>query len=213
MLGFPRLSIFEMSQWKLVINLVVVIPYFIGIGATDQCDTSTQVYRIKEVSFTDGTAGATSFWDENSSPNQGFFGHQPWHLGAKNGPPSPLPVMIWYDFKSTGIRPAEVSFQPWQSNSNGQNIQRAPTSYQFVGSNDASCSESTTWTVLCEDLSNAPWEHFNDTKYCKVKPELKEKFRCLGLRVLKNRSGDGWVALRNIRIWERVEKKCSCEEN
>ena len=70
------------------------------------------VYRIKEVSFTDGTAGATSFWDGNSSPIKGFFGHQPyWHLGPRNGPPSPLPVMIWYDFKSTGIRPAEVSYK------------------------------------------------------------------------------------------------------
>ena len=100
----------------------------------------------------------------------------------------------------------QVSFQTGQ---NEHNLQRGPTSYQLVGSNDAACSESSTWAVLCEDLTNQPWKSYEDVKYCKVKPEVTGKYRCLGIRVLRTRmmdSGDGWVTVRNIRIWERIEK-------
>ena len=32
-----------------------------------------------------------------------------WHVGPPGaGPPLNLPVMIWYDFKSEGVRPAKV---------------------------------------------------------------------------------------------------------
>ena len=80
-----------------------------------------------------------------------------------------------------------------------------------MGSNDAACSESSTWVVVCEDLTNQPWEKYEDVKYCKVKPDVKEKFRCLGLRVLRTRYSDGWVTVRNIRMWERIEMKCVWE--
>ena len=84
-------------------------------------------------------------------------------------------------------------------------IARGPTSYQFVASNDNVCNDGATWTVLCEDLSNTAWSGYQDTKYCRVKPEMKGKYRCLGLRVLKNQDPKGWVTLRNIRVWERIE--------
>ena len=105
----------------------------------------------------------------------------------------------------------QVSFQTGQ---NEHNLQRGPTSYQLVGSNDAACSESSTWAVLCEDLTNQPWKSYEDVKYCKVKPEVTGKYRCLGIRVLRTRKmdiGDGWVTVRNIRIWERIEMKCVWE--
>ena len=95
----------------------------------------------------------------------------------------------------------QVSFQPAQK---GKYLQRAPTSYQFVGSNDNICNDAATWTVICEDLTDRAWRNEWEVKYCKVKPEMKEKFRCLGLRILANR-GDGWTTLRNIRMWERIE--------
>ena len=83
--------------------------------------------------------------------------------------------------------------------------QGGPTSYQFVGSNDETCNDDATWTVLCEDLSDRVWRDTWQVSLCKVKPEMKEKFRCLGIRVLAGRRFDGWISIRNIRIWERIE--------
>ena len=96
----------------------------------------------------------------------------------------------------------QVSFQPTQKD---KYVQRAPTCFQFVGSNDDVCNDSATWTVLCQDLSDQAWRNTAEVRYCQVKPEMREKFRCLGLRVLKNRDADGWVVLRNIRMWQRIE--------
>ena len=84
-------------------------------------------------------------------------------------------------------------------------MQGAPSSYQFVGSNDATCNDDSVWTVLCEDLSDRAWRNHWEVRYCKVKPEMSEKFRCLGIRALANRRTDGWTSLRNIRMWERIE--------
>jgi len=164
-------------------------------------------HSIKEVAFTGGVAGATSFHNKDWPPEKAFRPNQPidsgWHLGPDWTRPSNMPVMIWYDLKSwPGVRPAEISFQPAQKNAN---IRRGPTSYQFVASNDNVCNDGATWTVLCEDLSNTAWSGYQDTKYCRVKHEMKGKYRCLGLRVLKNQDPNGWVTLRNIRVWERIE--------
>ena len=103
----------------------------------------------------------------------------------------------------------QISFQPGQSNI----IQRAPTVYEFVGSNDPVCSVSGSWVVLCKDTSNVPWKSAFDTKYCEVEPEMNAKFRCIGLRVLKNLSNDGWVSIKNIRVYERIERKCQCVDD
>merc|ERR1712002_1294944 len=74
-----------------------------------------------------------------------------WHIGqvkAKRESMCP-PVMIWYDFKSRHIRPAEMSIQPAQT---GAAMQGAPSQWQVVGSNDVNCDDDSNWTVLCEDL-------------------------------------------------------------
>ena len=95
-----------------------------------------------------------------------------------------------------------MSLQPAQT---GGAMQGAPSSYQFVGSNDPVCNDVATWTVLCEDLKDRAWRNEWEVRYCKVKPEMNEKFRCLGLRILKNRHKGGWTSLRNVRIWERIQ--------
>ena len=84
--------------------------------------------------------------------------------------------------------------------------------YQFVGSNDATCNDDATWTVLCEDLSDRAWRNEWEVRYCKVKAEISEKFRCLGFRVLANRRTDGWTSLRNIRMWERIKDEITGKE-
>ena len=67
------------------------------------------VYRIKEVKFVGGVAAATSIHNNNWRPESAFKPYLPenkgWHVNDKT---RSLPVMIWYDFKSEGIRPAEV---------------------------------------------------------------------------------------------------------
>jgi len=165
------------------------------------------VYRMKEIEFTGGVAGATSH--SGGHLEKAFARQQAinngWHVGTTRN----LPVMIWYDFKAPGIRAAEVSFQPaWK----GQYLQGTPTSYQFVGSNDKVCNDAAIWTVLCEDLSDRTWRNEWEVRYCKVKPEIAEKFRCLGIRVLANQQSDGWTFMRNIRMWERIEAKTEEKE-
>ena len=67
------------------------------------------MYRIKEVKFVGGVAAATSIHNNNWRPESAFKPYLPenkgWHVNDKT---RSLPVMIWYDFKSEGIRPAEV---------------------------------------------------------------------------------------------------------
>jgi len=155
------------------------------------------------VDFDGGVAGATHTWDNNWLPANAFRKNRPvdkaWHSG-KSG--SNFPIMIWYDFKSRSIDVAEMSFQPGQSKA--EYLGKTPTSYQFVGSNDKVCNDSATWAVLCEDLSNRPWTRYSEVRYCKVKPEVKKKFRCFGIRVLNNRVTSGQTNMRNIRFWERI---------
>jgi len=198
---------------KNILGVLLAGIWLLTGGSADQCTTTKGAYRIQEVAATGGAAGATSAWDSNTvngfyNPNDNVHDRY-FHSGPKGGPPTPLPVMVWYDYKEKTIRPAEVSFLSGQST----NLQRGPTSYQFVGSNDSVCNDSAQWTVLCEDRSNTAWNSYEDVKYCPAHPEIKDKFRCLGLRVLNNRQGDGWVTIRNIRIWQRIEKKCECEDD
>jgi len=182
----------------------LIISILAKITAADE--TMTQpfpVYRMKEVKFTGGVAGATNEYSNDWRAELAFIPQTPvekgWHTGPKSGPALNLPVMIWYDFKSDGVRPSEVSFQPAQ-----KEVTKSPTSYQFVGSNDAVCNDDSVWTILCEDLSDRTWRNDWEVKYCKVKPEITEKFRCLGIRILANRHKDGWTHARNIRVWEKI---------
>ena len=69
------------------------------------------MYRIKEIEFQGGVAGATSFYSNHWLPENGFkrqsLEGNGWHIGSPPTSQSP-PVMIWYDFKAEGFRPAEV---------------------------------------------------------------------------------------------------------
>jgi len=182
---------------------IILIAALIAAASADPAP----VNRIKEVKFFGGSADATSFLDHNWMPEEGFQKQMAinngWHIGPIKGPRAAqnLPVMIWYDFKTRSIKPAEVSIQPAQS---GGATQGAPSSWQLVGSNDVHCDDDSAWTVLCEDLSDRKWRNYWEVRYCRVKPEMNEKFRCMGLRVLNNQRSDGWTSLRNIRLWERV---------
>jgi len=165
------------------------------------------IYRIKEVKFEGGVAAATSDHGTSWLPARAFMKQMKidngWHAGQASGVSQTLPQSIWYDFKTISVRPAELSFMPAQSNANA--MQGAPSAYQFIGSNDKVCDGDATWTVLCEDISDTAWRNYWEVRYCKVKPENSEKFRCLGIRAMKNRRTDGWTSIRNIRMWELIQ--------
>ena len=103
----------------------------------------------------------------------------------------------------------QLSFQPAES---GSATQGAPSSYQFIGSNAINCDDDSEWTILCEDLSDRIWRSQFEVRYCKVNQTLisdaspeQRGFRCLGIRALKNRRGDGWTSIRNIRMWKEID--------
>jgi len=165
-------------------------------------------YTIKEVKFYGGDEGATSFLDNNHAwmANVGFEERMPinkgWHVGQVKGKREAMcpPVMIWYDFKTRHVKPAEMSIQPAQT---GAAMQGAPSQWQVVGSNDVNCDDDSNWTVLCEDLSDRKWRSAYEVRYCRM-PQNKQEFRCVGIRVLNNLRSDGWTSLRNIRLWEQA---------
>ena len=61
--------------------------------------------------FVGGVPSASNYYDNNWRPEEAFkqnHAGKGWHSGP-SGPAAPrLPLMIWYDFKSRHVRPAEV---------------------------------------------------------------------------------------------------------
>jgi len=174
---------------------------FSGLGRT-MANIPFPMFRTKEVKFAGGVAEATGFHSAHWRPERAFVRQvaeeNGWHTKTED---KSTPVSIWYDFKTIKIRPDQVSLQPAQKGA----VQGAPSAFQFIGSNADVCDDFAEWTILCEDLSDKPWRGLWETRYCKVGPEVTEKFRCLGIRALKNHRPDGWTSLRNIRMWERIE--------
>lgn len=175
---------------------------------TDQQDLNTIARTIREVKVdkAGGKAGASSEYDNQRIAADGFkwdakYG---WATGRKNGANGiilPPPHFIWYDFPSEkAFIPAEVTFRP---RVDGKAFTESPTKWQFVGTNDQFCSENSAWTVLCEDLLGIPFSHVRDIKFCKVEPQLKIKFRCLGLRLLANHGGSD-ICVHSVRFFEHV---------
>ena len=87
----------------------------------------------------------------NPSPKQGT---EPWVSGPYDNNPDPYPHLIWYDFVSRSVSPAKISFLPRRDGKNN-NIDKTPTAFQLIASNDEVCSGDSSWTVLCEE-KNAP---------------------------------------------------------
>ena len=74
--------------------------------------------------------------------------------------------------------------------------------FQFVGTDDPSCSKSSNWKVLCGGES-APYNSNEDERGCTVPAKQNMGvFHCLGLRSsVKSDVSNGSVSLRGIRIW------------
>lgn len=85
-----------------------------------------------------------------------------------------------------------------------------PVDYQFIGSNDETCSTTGNWVVLGEvnhnNYKDAELQPF-ERSYCKASLENITPFRCLGMLV-KNANGwsaivKGQIAFKNVRLWSR----------
>ena len=76
---------------------------------------------------------------------------RPWVSGQDNsGKPDPHPHLIWYDFVSSSVFPLKISFLP-RRDGNEEKMDRTPTAFQLIASNDKVCSGDSSWNVLCED--------------------------------------------------------------
>jgi hypothetical protein len=148
------------------------------------------------VRFIGGTAGSSGDWKGWPARNAFTQNARGWTSGRNQAPPS----YIWYKFPGP-LLPAKISFLPRKTSVQNANIVRVKR-FQFIGTNDPSCSKNSNWKVLCEG-ENPPYQSINDERGCTIKNKV-QKFRCLGLRSLvrsDSSSGPGEVSLRRIRIW------------
>lgn len=128
----------------------------------------------------------------------------------------PFPHLIWIDLKENPVVPGRVSIRPAQGKlpkGNSWDLY-GPTSWEFIGSNDPTCTEKSQWTILCRDLYGAPFERKTQNKYCDVDETIETSFRCLGVSVLDAPDKDTTtVMISTIRIWKKVAKEAGHPRN
>ena len=156
-----------------------------------------------ETVFVGGDPGASSEWSPEY-PKANAFKQNPGSYGgwtSESDKKDKPPVYIWYDFKRQ-LRPAKISYLPRSHISVVIANRVRVKGFQFVGTDDPSCSKNSNWKVLCGGES-APYESLDDERGCTV--PVKQNmgvFHCLGLRSLVKSDGlEGAVSLRGIRIW------------
>ena len=163
---------------------------------------------MREVQFVGGLAGASSIESQLHQPSNAFIdgSKMEWHSGRdKNGIGElyhAFPHLIWYKFPvEKAFIPAMMSFSARvQDEACGAGYCGA-TKYQFIGSNDPHCSRYSIWTTLCQDLSGAIFKR-GQSKYCIVDRKFREKFSCLGIRVLEGGfSKYNAVAVSGVKMW------------
>ena len=110
-----------------------------------------------------------------------------------------------------------VTFLPRQDGG-FTHIDKNQKGFQFVGTNDVNCDESSRWSVLCEDLDAPEIDSGNlasltEERKCRVEAGMEAeaepeapKFRCLGLKIIDTfRVGRqaGKTSLSRIHMWHR----------
>jgi len=174
------------------------------IATTPETEKSKRVLR--EVPFEGGIAQSGSSSGKAECKNAFTSNQEGWISGKRlndklyefphlNDEFYPFPHLIWYDFVDRRVLPARVLFYTKTANiilfkedqlrRIAVNINSGPTMWEFVGSNDQECKETSTWTVLCSDMSGKKFDHKNilDNKFCDVEG-VTSSFRCLGINIL-----------------------------
>ena len=128
-----------------------------------------------------------------------------------------------YDFVDRRVLPARVLFYTKTANiilfkedqlrRIAVNINSGPTMWEFVGSNDQECKETSSWTVLCSDISGEKFDpdYKWQSQFCDVEG-VTSSFRCLGINILNapyhvdydiTESADlPKAVIKTIRMWE-----------
>ena len=157
-----------------------------------------------ETVFVGGDPGASSEYSSKYPKADAFKQNRVgphWGWVSKSDEKDKPPVYIWYDFKRQ-LRPAKISYLPRSHISVVIANRVRVKGFQFVGTDDPSCSKNSNWKVLCGGES-APYKSIDDERGCTV--PVKQNmgvFHCLGLRSLVKSDGlEGAVSLRGIRIW------------
>jgi len=168
-----------------------------------QTSNSSQTEAIVEMAFENGSAHATSSWDNsNHSPAKAFIvGNKGeyWHSSSGAKHLGVFPKMIWYDFSfGNGFVPARITFQ----GAPNADLTFVPSIWEFVGSNDEICSKSGEWTILCRDYSDVQPRNSYAIKRCDVEGRVEKKFRCLGINILSTHTSYSLVW--NIRMWRKA---------
>jgi len=164
------------------------------IAFTSETEKKTRVLR--EVKFEGGKAqsgissGKAECKNAFTSNQEGWISGKRWNDNQDDF--YPFPHLIWYDFVERKVSPARVLFNTKWANIKdlmdqhiAVDIHSGPTMWEFVGSNDQECKETSTWTVLCSDMSGKKFDHKNilDNKFCDVEG-VTSSFRCLGINIL-----------------------------
>jgi len=162
---------------------------------------------LQELRFQNGRAESSSQFSPGSQydPTNAFSEdfNRAWVSGRnKAGMGSTFPHLIWYRFPRAVV-PGQVSFKPSPRRGNTDNGFLGATKYQFIGSNDQRCDQFSRWTVLCEDMIGDRFKYRTQSKYCQVKMERREPFRCLGINIMEAAVEDiGSVEISGIRMWK-----------
>ena len=144
--------------------------------------------------FVGGIAGASS--EDNMNVADRAFDNKTgtYWLSGQN---EPYPHVIWYDFGNVWIRPVNMSFEV-----RAYHNKFVPTHFQFVGSNEG-CGSDSRWTVLCAATDPQVSGNVFEGK-CQMAAESFKKYRCVGLKIHKVKTGTGTAAVCRVRVWHVV---------
>jgi len=95
----------------------------------------------------------------------------------------PFPHFVWYKFTESHI-PARLSFTRVKLY---MNEGCTPKSWEFVGTTDENCDQSSNWISLCGDLSGSNYVE-NAVISCDVPKQARKPYKCLAIRILSNKS-------------------------
>ena len=156
---------------------------------------------LEQVSFDHGTAKASVSDYDSRGPDRAFDGNSGTYFYT--GRSTPFNKFVWFQFQ-TPIIPGRISIMPHQ---HGNFEKFGPTKWQFIASNgiEGECSkDSSSWTVLCEDLSGEEFTSLGQRKSCDASDEMTTAFYCLGVKILDSGSRRPAATLSEIKMWKKT---------
>ena len=149
-----------------------------------------RVEDLFPVSFECGSAGATSVYDPNHTPDHAFemntlkLPYSPWANRAADK----LPQTVWYKFPKA-LTIAKFGF----SSRDRCCLDQSPLEFQFVGSND--CKN---WRVI--QTLETKFTTLGEAKQWVIPSNLRATFYCFGIKTLKT-THKIHSAIKHMKMW------------